>query len=89
MLTDYIRAAMARATYEILPDDGTFYGRIPGFQGVWANAKTLDACRTELEEVLGEWILLRAADHLPLPPAGKVRMRVSYRASRGKAKRVA
>lgn len=45
MLTSYIRAAMRRAHYEILPDDGTFYGAIPGFQGVWANAATLEACR--------------------------------------------
>jgi len=57
MLTAYIRAAMRRATYEIL-SDGTFYGEIPGFQGVWANAPTLEACRKELREVLEGWILL-------------------------------
>jgi hypothetical protein len=34
MLTRYIQAAMHRATYEILPDDRTFYGEIPGFAGV-------------------------------------------------------
>jgi len=44
MLTKYIGAAMRRATYEILPD-GTFYGEIPDFQGVYANADTLEACR--------------------------------------------
>jgi predicted RNase H-like HicB family nuclease len=57
MLTTYIRAAMRQATYEILPD-GTFYGEIPGFQGVYANAKTLEACREELQEVLEGWIVL-------------------------------
>jgi predicted RNase H-like HicB family nuclease len=67
MLTRYIRAAMHRARYEILPDDGTFYGEIQGFDGVYANAQTLEACREELEEVLEEWILLRVAKHLPLP----------------------
>jgi predicted RNase H-like HicB family nuclease len=61
MLTDYIRAAMHRARYEILLDDGTFYGEIPGFDGVYANADTLEACREELREVLEEWILLRAS----------------------------
>lgn len=61
MLTNYIRAAMHRAKFEILLDDGTFYGEIPGFDGVYANADTLEACREELEEVLGEWILLRAS----------------------------
>jgi predicted RNase H-like HicB family nuclease len=67
MLTRYIRAAMHRAGYEILPDDGTFYGEIEGFDGVYANTKTLETCREELEEVLEEWILLRVAKHLPLP----------------------
>jgi predicted RNase H-like HicB family nuclease len=67
MLTNYIRAAMRRAKYEILPDDSTFYGEIPGFDGVYANADTLEACREELEEVLEEWILLRVSKNLPLP----------------------
>lgn len=67
MLTNYIRAAMRRARYEILPDDSTFYGEIPGFDGVWANTDTLEGCREELEEVLEEWILLRVSKHLPLP----------------------
>jgi predicted RNase H-like HicB family nuclease len=58
MLTNYVRAAMNKAHYEILPDDGTFYGEIPGFDGVWANANTLEECRDELIEVLEEWIML-------------------------------
>jgi len=67
MLTDYIRAAMRKASYEILSDDGTFYAEIPGFDGVYANADTLESCREELEEILEEWILLRVFKHLPLP----------------------
>lgn len=35
MLTDYIQAAMHKAHYEILEDDRSYYGEIPGFQGVW------------------------------------------------------
>ena len=68
MLTAYIRAAMRRAQYEILPDKGTYYGSIPGFQGVWANAPTLEACRDELQEVLEDWVLLtlRRAEALPV-----------------------
>lgn len=52
MLTKYVKAAMRRARYEILPDEKTFYGEIEGFQGVLANADTLEACRDQLEEVL-------------------------------------
>jgi predicted RNase H-like HicB family nuclease len=67
MLTEYIRAAMRRAKYEILSDDNTFYGEIPGFDGVYANADTLEGCRDELEEVLEEWILFWVSRNLPLP----------------------
>jgi predicted RNase H-like HicB family nuclease len=48
---------MHRATYELL-SDGTFYGEIPGFQGAYANAETLESCREELQEVLEGWIIL-------------------------------
>jgi predicted RNase H-like HicB family nuclease len=57
MLTEYVSAALRRATYEILPDN-TFYGEIPGFQGVYSNATNLEACREELREVLEGWIIL-------------------------------
>ena len=66
MLTRYVQAAMRKATYEILEDD-TYYGKIPGFSGVFANAKTLEQCREQLQEVLEDWILLglRLGHHLP------------------------
>lgn len=67
MLTNYIRAALRGAKYEILPDDGSYYGEIPQFNGVYANTETLETCREELEEVLEEWILLRVSKNLPLP----------------------
>ncbi len=57
LLTNYIQAAMRRAHYEIL-SDGTYYGEIPGFMGVYANEPTLEACRETLQEVLEGWILL-------------------------------
>lgn len=67
MLTEYIQAAMRKAKYEILEDDEGFYGEIPGFQGVYSNAKTLEACRDLLAEVLEGWILLHISDKTPLP----------------------
>jgi predicted RNase H-like HicB family nuclease len=57
MLTQFIQAAMRRATYELL-QDRSFYGEIPGFAGVYANASTLEVCRELLQEVLEGWIVL-------------------------------
>ncbi len=67
MITDYVRGAMRQAKYELLPEDNTFYGEIPGFDGVYATGSTLEACRDELEEVLEEWILLRVSQGLQVP----------------------
>ena len=67
MLREYIQAAMGKAHYEILGDDNTFYGEIPGFDGVYANTSNLEECRRELEEVLEEWVLFGVSRNLPLP----------------------
>ncbi len=67
MLRDYLSAAMRKAKYEIIPDDGTYYGEIPGFKGVYSNSENLEDCRNELEEVLEEWLLYRIANSLQVP----------------------
>jgi predicted RNase H-like HicB family nuclease len=77
MLTAYIRAAMRQARYKILPDDGTYFGEIPGITGVWANAASLEDCRDELEDVLEEWIALSLSRQLPIPSIGGVDLTVS------------
>ncbi len=59
MITDYVRAAMRRATYELLEEDEGFFARIPGCPGAWASAPTLEAARDELQEVLEDWILIK------------------------------
>ena len=72
MLTNYAGAAMRRARYEILPDDGSFYGEIPGLDGVYANAPTPEACHEELAEVLEEWITFRLSRNLRIPGLGRM-----------------
>ena len=67
MFMSYVKAAMRHAHYEVLPEEGQFYGEISECNGVYASAETLEACREELEEVLEEWILFRIHRHLPLP----------------------
>ncbi len=54
MLTKYIQTALRHAKYEILEDDGSFYGEIPVCNGVYTNATTFEECREQLEEVLEE-----------------------------------
>lgn len=63
----YIGAAMRPARYELIVEDGMFYGEIPGVQGVLAYAPTLEACRDQLAEVLEEWSFLRRSRQLPVP----------------------
>ena len=58
LLAEYIEIAMQDADFVIFVEDGTYYGEIYGFDGVWANADTLEECRKELKEVLKGWIIL-------------------------------
>lgn len=67
MIRAYLDAAMARATYKALPEDGSYHGEIPGFEGVQASAKTLAACRNTLEETLERWTLLRVYRGIDVP----------------------
>lgn len=71
MLTAYITAAMARARYRII-DDKTYFGEIPGLPGVWANAKSLEQCRAELQEVLEDWLVVKLRDGDVIPRIGRV-----------------
>lgn len=73
MITSYIQAAMREAVYEIL-EDGSYYGEIPGFQGVYANAVNLEDCRAELQEVLEGWIVLGLKLGHPLPVVAGLRL---------------
>lgn len=69
MIADYIEAALGRAEYKKL-SDGAWFVEVPGFEGVWANGQTVEACRSELIEVLEGWILLKVRDRDPLPDLG-------------------
>lgn len=75
MLSRYIHAAGSLATYRLI-EDGTIIGEIPGFEGIWASSDRLEACREELEEVLEDWILIRVSQHLELPVAEGIELRV-------------
>ena len=61
MLTDFIENKLKIAKYKLLKN-GSYFGEIPGIQGVWANAKNLESCRKELQEVLEDWLVLQLRD---------------------------
>jgi predicted RNase H-like HicB family nuclease len=67
MLAEYIDKAMQQAVYEIIEDEGTYWGEIPGLQGVWACHATLEGCQRELREALSDWVALRLRLSLPIP----------------------
>ena len=73
MLITYIHNAMRLAKYEIL-EDGNYYGEIPGFDGVWAQADNLEACRDELQSVLEDWLILGLRMGHKLPVVGGIQL---------------
>ena len=66
MLVEYIQAAIETAEYKKL-EDGSWFAEISGFEGIWANGKSVEECRKELIEVLEEWLILKLKDKDPIP----------------------
>jgi len=66
MLLEYVSKALEHSSYKQL-EDGSWFAEIAEFPGVWANAASVESCRSELVEVLEEWLLLRLRDHDPIP----------------------
>jgi predicted RNase H-like HicB family nuclease len=75
MVTRYIHEAMRRAEYKRL-DDGSWFGEISGLTGVWANETSTKLCRTVLQEVLEEWLVLKIRDGDTIPNLGRVKLSV-------------
>jgi predicted RNase H-like HicB family nuclease len=74
MITNYIAAALRRARYQIV--DGLVCATVPGLRGVIATAKSVEACRAELVEVIEAWLLVRVARGLRVPALGRVTVQV-------------
>ena len=74
MLAHYLDVAMEMAQYEILEEDGTYWGEIPGLQGVWARHQTLAGCQRELREALSDWVALRLRLGLRIPELAQVNL---------------
>jgi predicted RNase H-like HicB family nuclease len=66
MIFEYCQKVIEKAEYKKL-EDGTWFAKIAGFKGVWANSQSVEECRKELITVLEEWIVfkLRDKDHIP------------------------
>jgi predicted RNase H-like HicB family nuclease len=63
MFSDYVARALEAATYEPIEEDGTYWGEIPGFQGVWGVGATIERCRADLKDALEGWLVLGLWDH--------------------------
>lgn len=75
MLTKYLEKALARARYQQL-EDGSFCATVPGLKGVLAVGRRVEDCRSELAEVVEEWVLVRVARGLSVPKLGGIVIRV-------------
>ena len=76
MIIEYCQKAIEKAEYKKL-EDGTWFAEIPGFQGVWANSKTVEECRKELITVLEEWIILKLKDEDAIPEIDGAKVQIT------------
>jgi predicted RNase H-like HicB family nuclease len=75
VISKYIEKALARAKYTQL-EDGSYCATVRGLKGIIAVGVTLESCRRELIGVIEEWVLVRVAQQLSVPPIGGVCVRV-------------
>ncbi|CAB1129976.1 conserved protein of unknown function [Candidatus Hydrogenisulfobacillus filiaventi] len=66
LLSAYIRAALARARFDIL-DSGEVYVEIPDCRGVWAAGPDTGTAYENLQGVLELWLLDRLRQGAPVP----------------------
>ena len=77
MILAYVEQALTRADYEEL-EDGAYVAEVPGLQGVLGTGETLEGCRGNLAEVVEEWVLVRVARGLSVPPLGDVTVAIKH-----------
>lgn len=75
MISQYVSKALEKAAYKQL-EDGSWFGEIPGFQGVWANGSNIEQCRHELVDVLEEWLLLKVRDKDAIPQVDGLKLKI-------------
>lgn len=75
MIQEYIQRAVKKAQYKNL-EDGSWFAEIPGFEGVWADADSIEECRQELIDVLEEWLILKLRDGDPVPSMGGLTIKI-------------
>jgi len=75
MIRQYVEEALRRARYDKL-EDGTYCAEVPRLRGVLAIGETLEECRRQLAEVVEEWVLVRVAKRLSVPPLGGIEVKV-------------
>lgn len=71
MFTRYVEQVMRRARFEHIDGKRLYFGRITGFQGVWAEGKTVRECEKKLREVLEEWLLIKIRKQRFIPTTAK------------------
>jgi predicted RNase H-like HicB family nuclease len=74
MLAHYLDVAMEMAQFEIIEGEDSFWGEIPGLQGVWARHQTLAGCQRELREALSDWVALRLRLGLDIPEIARINL---------------
>jgi len=75
MIREYLDEALKRTNYTKVSAT-EYVAEVRGLPGVVASGRTLESCRTDLQEVVEEWVLVRVARGLAVPPLGKVRIKV-------------
>ena len=67
MFSEYMSVALKKAQYKTIDDEYPYFAEVPKLEGVWSTGKTIEDCRSELIEVIEEWIVARLQRGLSIP----------------------
>ena len=62
---NFVSVALGHASFH--RDDSLWVAEVPGLPGVLASGASLNACLSELREVVGGWVEVRKRHGLPIP----------------------
>src|SRR5215211_7701729 len=74
-LSEYISAALQHAKYEQIEEEGTYFGIISGFPGLWGHGPTREACQRDLQAALEDWIVFSLVNRDSMPIVDGIEVR--------------
>lgn len=77
-IAQYIEKLLAKAEYEYDPETKSWCASVKALPGVYAQADTVEEVRSQLAEVIEDYILVSLRERQPLPGFKKIELEKTH-----------